>query len=236
MNPQKIINEEPVLDFDSLNLQVGSRLQIQLVRDVKPIQVISSLIGYLPGDYLIVRLPEGRNSTVSFRVGEKITVRVFSGIKVCAFDATVYRIFDNPIYYMHVSFPQQIRASNLRSALRVKATVPAALTSSSLSAETTAALRDLSIKGALVESERKCGEIGDKFKLAFVLPCLDKTDGEQIETEAIVRNVSISRLHVTEDQNTYRYGVEFVSLSLLHKLILQTYTYDLAFNDRLSMV
>lgn len=236
MNPQKRTNEEPDLDFESLNLQVGSRLQIEVVRDVKPIQAISSLIGYLQNEYLIVRIPDGRNSAVSFRIGDKITVRVFSGIKVCAFDATVYRIFDNPIYYMHISFPTHIRASNLRSALRVKATVPAAVTSTTGPANATAALRDLSIKGALVEAEQQCGEVGDRFKLAFVLPCLDKDAGEQIETEAIIRNVSVSSLHVAEGQSTYRYGVEFVSLSLLHKLVLQTYTYDLAFNDRLRLV
>lgn len=234
MDPQKV-STEPELDFDSLNLQVGSRLQLEVTRDVKPIQTISSLIGYVFNEYLIVRTPEGRNSPVSFRIGEKITVRVFSGIKVCAFDATIHRVFDNPLFYMHISFPRRIRASNLRSAIRVKATVPATVKSASTSGERTAALRNLSIKGALVESDRKCGELGDKIRLHFVLPCLDNEAGEQIETEAIIRNASVSRLQA-EGGDSYLYGVEFVNLSRLHKLVVQTYTYDLAFNDRLSLV
>lgn len=235
MDSQKV-STEPELDFDSLNLQVGSRLQLEVTRDVKPLQTISSLIGYVHNEYLIVRTPEGRNSPVSFRIGEKITVRVFSGIKVCAFDATIHRIFDNPLYYMHISFPKRIRASNLRSAIRVKAALPAAVKCASGSAEMTSALRNLSIKGAQVEAEQKCGEIGDKIKLSFVLPCLDNEAGEQIEAEAIIRNVSVSRLQAAEGQDTYLYGVEFVSLSLLHKLVVQTFTYDLALNDRLSLV
>lgn len=234
MNSEKP-SAEPELDFDSLNLQVGGRLQLEVTRDVKPIQIISSLIGYVYNEYLIVRMPEGRNSPVAFRIGEKITVRVFSGIKVCAFDATIHRVFDNPLFYMHISFPKRIRASNLRSAIRVKAAVPATLRAASASGDITVALRNLSVKGALVEADRDCGEVGDKIKLHFVLPCLDNEAGEQIETEAVIRNATSSRLQA-DGGDTYLYGVEFINLSRLHKLVVQTYTYDLAFNDRLALV
>src|SRR5690606_25069206 len=115
------------VDFNSLYLQNGTRLQLEVLRDVRPVHVISSLIGYSYGEYMIVRLPEPRLEVASFRLGEKVTIRTFSGIKVCEFDVTVQRLFDSPVHYMHVSFPESIRSSNLRSAIRVKTTLASAL-------------------------------------------------------------------------------------------------------------
>lgn len=227
---------EQRIDFDSLCLQVGTRLQLEVVRDVKPIQVISSLIGYAYGEYLIVRMPDSRSDPIAFRVGEKITIRLFSGVKVCAFDVTVQRLFDAPLLYMHVSFPQSIRGANLRSAMRVKTTVPSSLRTAA--AELQVALRNLSVKGALIEAPQKCGEVGEKVHLSFAVPCMGKEGGEVIKVEAFVRNVSVSsdRAESKAESAAYLCGVEFGSLSQLHQLVLQNFTYEAAFSQRQSIV
>ena len=236
MHSKKEKNDQG-LDFDSLYLQVGSRLQLEVVRDVKPIQVISSLIGYAYGEYLIMRTPDPRIDSIAFRLGEKITVRAFSGVKVCAFDVTVERLFDNPVSYMHVSFPERIRGTNLRSALRVRTTIPSTLHAPGGSAgvQVPVALRNLSFKGALIESAQRCGEVGDKVRLSFSLPCLGKEEGETIQAEALVRNVSIDS-GAEDSASRYLCGVEFVTLSQLHQLVLQNYAYEAIISRRQSLV
>lgn len=227
---------EQGLDFDSLHLQVGTRLQLEVIRDVKPLQVISSLIGYFHSEYLIVRTPDPRIDSIAFRVGEKVTVRAFSGVKVCAFDVTVQRLFDNPILYMHVSFPDRIRGTNLRSALRVRTTIPSTLHASSDAASAQVSLRNLSFKGALIESAQRCGEVGDKVRLSFSLPCLNKEGEEIIQVEALVRNISVSAGSDADKASRYLCGVEFVTLSHLHQLVLQNYAYEAILSRRHSLV
>jgi c-di-GMP-binding flagellar brake protein YcgR len=100
------------------------------------------------------------------------------------------------------------------------------------------ALRNLSVKGALIESTQKCGEVGEKVRLSFTLPCMGKEEGEVIQAEAFVRNVSVSRNNAKEKEKSAAYlcGVEFGSLSQLHQLVLQNFTYEAAFSQRQSIV
>ncbi len=236
MNSPKEKSDKGV-DFDSLYLQVGTRLQLEIVRDVKPVQVISSLIGYSYGEYLIVRMPDSRVDPIAFRIGEKLTIRAFSGVKVFAFDVTVLRLFNNPVLYMHVSFPGAIRASNLRSALRVKTALPSQLqvNSGSASPQVSVALRNLSVKGALIEAAQKCGEVGEQVTLSFMLPYIGKEEGEALQLQAVIRNVSVSTDGHNKSAPCYLCGVEFSSLSQLHQLILQNYTYESLLSRRQSL-
>lgn len=221
------------IDFNSLNLQVGIRLQLEVVRDVKPIQVISSLIGYSSGEYLILRTPDPRHESVAFRLGEKLTVRVFSGVKVCAFDVTVERLFDNPLFYMHVSFPQHIRGTHLRSAMRVKTALPSKL--KAVAGDLPVTLLNLSVKGALVESAQQCGQVGERVKLSFALPTSSKQVSDQIEVDAVIRNVSIV-MKQGQAESVFRCGVEFDSLRHLDQLMLQNFTYETVLTQRHNIV
>ena len=223
------------VDFNSLYLQNGTRLQLEVLRDVRPVHVISSLIGYSYGEYMIVRLPEPRLEVVSFRLGEKVTIRTFSGIKVCEFDVTVQRLFDSPVHYMHVSFPESIRSSNLRSAIRVKTTLASALHvyGKSVSPEARVALRNLSVNGALIEMPQQYGEVGEKVALSFTLPCAGKEEGESLKIDAVVRNISVQ---TETSEPRYLCGVEFVSLNQFQQLVLQNYTYESLLSRRHSLV
>lgn len=237
MHPRKE-NSDKGVDFDSLYLQIGTRLQLEVIRDVKPVHVISSLIGYSYGEYIIVRMPDPRLDSIAFRIGEKITIRAFSGVKVFAFDVTVQRLFDSPVFYMHVSFPELIRASNLRSALRVKTSLPSTLqrNGQKASPQVQVSLRNLSVHGALIELPQQCGEVGEKVALSFTVPCIGKEEGESLQIEAMVRNITPHTDSLNRGESRYLYGVEFVALSQFHQLVLQNFTYESFLNRRQSLV
>jgi hypothetical protein len=108
-----------------MNLQVGIRLQFITYRRIKPMQYFSTLIGYVRDEYLIVKLPMENGMPVGLVEGERVTIRVFSGVNVCSFACTVERVFDRPLYYVHLSFPDAIQGTSLRTAMRVKVDMPA---------------------------------------------------------------------------------------------------------------
>src|SRR5438874_8102147 len=95
--------------FESLNMQVGLRLQLMTHRRVKPVSHFSTLIGYVRDEYIIVRIPMESGVPIGLTEGERITIRVFSGVNVCSFACTVERVFARPLFYVHLSFPASIQ-------------------------------------------------------------------------------------------------------------------------------
>ena len=98
-------NKPKKLGFEQMHLQVGGRLQLITYRTVKPIQHFSSLIGYIKDEYIIVRTPVENGVPITLDLGEKLTIRVFSGMNVCSFSCTVLRVFARPMLYLHLTFP-----------------------------------------------------------------------------------------------------------------------------------
>jgi c-di-GMP-binding flagellar brake protein YcgR len=141
------------LGFEQMHLQVGGRLQFITYRTVKPVQHFSSLIGYVKDEYIIVRTPVENGVPIALDDGEKLTIRVFSGMNVCSFACTVKRVFGRPLLYLHLSFPTAIQGTSLRASMRVKVGMPAQVTGSTPGAEAIhCQLVNISVSGALVES------------------------------------------------------------------------------------
>ena len=114
-------------DFEAMNLQVGGRIQFITHRTIKPIQHFSTVIGYVKDEYLIVKIPMENGGAIVLNEGDKLTIRVFSGVTVCSFSCSVLRIFSRPLNYVHLSFPDAIQGTSLRTALRVIVELPSQL-------------------------------------------------------------------------------------------------------------
>jgi c-di-GMP-binding flagellar brake protein YcgR len=104
-------------EFEAMNLQVGGRLQFITHRQVKPVQHFSTLIGYIKDEYLIVKIPMENGAPIALTEGERLTIRVFSGINVCSFACTVERVFPRPLLYVHLSFPTSMVNLSVTGAL-----------------------------------------------------------------------------------------------------------------------
>lgn len=224
------------IPFDSLNLHVGSRLQLLIVKDVKPIACFSTLVGFVRDEYLILKTPHLNKSLVPIREGETFAVRVFSGLIVGTFNVTVLRIFMQPVFYLHVSFPDTIRGSKLRSAMRVKVDlIGKIMRSNALQSEIKVRLADLSAVGALVESSMEIGTEGDEVEIAFTIGNpLNGTD-TAITTKAVVRTAQLKPAAIGS-LTTHAYGLEFKKLDQTDELILQNFTYESVMLDRKNVI
>ena len=235
---EKVNNGRRRVDFDSMHMQVGHRLQLAVVRDVKPIQYFSTLIGYIRNDYMILKAPTVAKGVVPFREGDKLSVRVFSGVSVCTFDVVVNRIFGAPLFYMHVSFPDMIFGIGLRTSMRVKVDIQATLHKPQVPelANVPVHIDNLSVGGALLESPLEIGKEGEEVTISFHMNGEADGNGADISTHAVIRNVGTKQTESQEKEATHLVGVQFDSLDPTHQLLLQNLTYQAVLEDRQKIV
>jgi c-di-GMP-binding flagellar brake protein YcgR len=223
-------------DFEAMHLQVGSRLQLITHRGFKPVQHFSTLIGYVKDEYMIVKIPADNGAPISLTEGEKLTIRVFSGVTVCSFDCTVERVFGRPLLYAHITFPRSIQGTSLRAAMRVKADIAAKITGARAGSVAVACtLVNLSVTGALVESRQKLAQDNEVVTLAFELVAQPGNYQVDVSTRATIRNVNLPTPAADQAQ-VFTYGVQFIDLDPNHYALLQNMTYEALIADRQKIV
>lgn len=222
--------------FDTLNLQVGVRLQLITHRRVKPVAHFSTLIGYARDEYLIVRIPFDSGDPIGLAEGERVTIRVFSGVDVCAFACTVERVFGRPLFYVHLSFPTSIQGTSLRGAMRVRADLPARMAGARHgAAPVDCLLANVSVTGARVDSTQPLPQDENTVELQFALPVPHGNGETRVRTRATIRNLVVGQPGSGRGE-MYSYGVQFTDLDPVHYTLLQNMTYEALLADRARIV
>ncbi|MCP5265801.1 MAG: flagellar brake protein [Burkholderiaceae bacterium] len=154
--------------FDELRLQVGTRLQMVLDREGRERAFFTSVVGYAIDEYLIVRIPTHHRIPVELSEGETVRIRLFSGVHLYDFRCRVLQLFPN--FYLHLSFPTDIRSTPVRNAPRVRADIAAEVLRANDRIDM-ARIVDISIHGAgiLLDPQAKALADGDRFELRFTL-------------------------------------------------------------------
>ena len=225
-------------EFEQMNLQVGGRIQFITHRTIKPIQHFSTLIGYVKDEYLIVKIPQENGAAIVLNEGDKLTIRVFSGVTVCSFSCSVLRIFGRPLNYVHLSFPDAIQGTSLRTAMRVKVEIPAQLNYRDVPA-VPVFIVNLSVSGALIESPCMLTPDDDGVALSFTLLVPPNKHQMRIHARARIQNVSVgkpSNGHAAQVDEIHTSGVQFIDLEPTHYTMLQNLTYEALIADRQKIV
>ncbi|GAB3463858.1 hypothetical protein GCM10027321_26950 [Massilia terrae] len=218
--------------FESLNMQVGVRLQFITHRRVKPVPYFSTLIGYVKDEYIIVKTPIDQGAPISLTEGERLTIRVFSGVNVCSFAGTVERVFGRPLSYVHLSFPTEILGTSLRGAMRVKTEIPA-LARSHAGTPIDCRLVNISVTGARIDSPVPLpSDTPIALQFGFMIPGTNQET--QIDTKALVRNITVE--DTGGPRAIHSHGVQFVDLDPVHYTLLQNLTYEALLADRSKIV
>ncbi|MGE5652277.1 flagellar brake protein [Noviherbaspirillum sp. UKPF54] len=226
------------IPFEEMNLQVGTRLQIMVVRDQKPTQYFTTLIGYVKDEYMLMKIPVEHGVLMSFHEGEKLTIRVFTGVKVCSFNTFVERVFMHPYFYAHLTFPKSVRAASLRMAMRVKVDIAGTIAPREAGAAGQMPVRidNLSISGALLESSGEIGKRDDNVVLSFVLPIQPGNHEVPISAQARICNTGLRKASAPNKPDIHVCGVQFVALDSMQEMALQNLTYEAQIGDRHKLV
>jgi c-di-GMP-binding flagellar brake protein YcgR len=223
-------------EFEAMNLQVGGRLQLITHRSIKPAQHFSTLIGYIKDEYMIVKIPMENGVPIVLTEGDKLTIRVFSGVTVCSFACTVERVFARPLLYAHLSFPSAIQGTSLRAAMRVKVEIPAQVTSTRPNAApVNCFLVNLSVTGALIESPRKLPPDDEMVTLQFTVSSQPSNHQVVVNARATIKNMNVVKPSPDKFE-VFTYGVQFVDLDPGHYILLQNLTYEALIADRQKIV
>lgn len=223
-------------EFETMNLQVGVRLQVMTHRHIKPAQYFSTLIGYVKDEYLIIKIPTENGAPIAMTEGDRLTIRVFSGVNVCSFACSVERVFPRPLNYVHLSFPTSIQGTSLRGAMRVKAEIPARVCRIGGNAAPIACtLSNVSVTGARIDSSHPLPADSEVVTLGFTLATPHTNEEVPVETLAAIRNVTVARPG-PDKPDVYSYGVQFVDLDPVHYTLLQNMTYEALLADRFKIV
>ena len=221
--------------FEQMNLQVGGRIQLITHRTLRPMQHFSTVVGWVRDDYMIVKIPMENNGPIAITEGDKLTVRVFSGVNVCSFSTVVQRVFLRPLMYAHVAFPSEIQGTSLRAAMRVKVEIPAKMSRDD-GHHASVFLVNLSVSGALIESAQPLSREGDTVQLDFTLLAPPDDRQVRIHTSALVRNATVAQSQKMDGRDVFSYGVQFTGLDPAHFTLLQNLTYEAMLADRQKIV
>ncbi|APV50284.1 hypothetical protein BWI17_11625 [Betaproteobacteria bacterium GR16-43] len=205
--------------FAEMRLHVGMRLQVQRASDAAAVKFSTTLIGWVEDGYLIVRTPTANGLTVLLAETEALVIRAFSGIHVHSFLTRVVRNFREPLYYMHLEFPREMRAVAFRAAPRVRVQIPARVTPPG-DAAGEIVITDLSVTGAQARAASALANPGDTVEMSFDLGAPASGAPHALKLAARVRNRREGA------DGAMDFGFEFDALDEEVMLRLQNHVYE----------
>jgi c-di-GMP-binding flagellar brake protein YcgR len=207
-------------DLLAMKPSIGDVLQLQDYSAEKTRHYVK-LMGFLNKKSVLVSHPMNEDKLLFVKKGESFLVRGFSGTKTYDFSSDVINVCLAPYPYLHLSFPTQINAVSMRSAMRIKIRLVCSIKHKAAERPVTATIDDMSISGARIQSKLPIGKLGDEIEVSFRIP-LDGAD-QLLMVPAIIRNQSKDTEAVGETNQVT--GLEFVQSDGNERNVLQYFIY-----------
>lgn len=189
------------------SLSIGTLLNLQPVLQNSGGGFDVQLIGYMPGESLLVSQPLNNMAAVKLVAGMAYQARIASGDSTYAFETEIVRVCDQPYQYMHLRFPKGIQGVILRRAQRTQISDSQLVLNMQDGTDMlSVTMLDISPLGACLVSEQPLGKTGDFF-------CIDmqhKSTADSLTFPCTIRH--ISKAAVREGGPAYYHGVEFSRL------------------------
>lgn|GEM_PF-372477 len=227
---------ENKVSFGEMNFQVGTRMQL-MTYGTKKNAYYSSLIGFEPDRYILIRAPQENGFAAPLKIAERIEVRIFTGISIVSFPSCIEYIYQTPRNFVELAFPDNIQIMPLRKDMRINTKMPVKiwqLHNEKLEESHTVTAVDLSITGTMLQGHIHLGEVGDKVGISFSIREAITNENTLIKTTAIIRNCRM------EEDNTgritYKHGVLFEDIQPHHRTALQSFINDCVMQGRQVIV
>lgn len=208
------------MDTPSLNLVVGSTLQLELADQAQTLVPVS-LIGYVVGRSLLVALPS--QPALAIQTGLRCVVRFESGNQLYAFDSKILQSAEQPFAYLHLAYPEGVQSTTLRRSQRVAVNdMVMMLVMEEAGHKMSVALADISLSGARLVASRQLGDAGECFSIEIP----QFASGERIALPCQVRYVREERSTANVGKRVYHHGVEFTDLNQQAMVFIERYIGD----------
>ncbi len=201
-----------------LPLEIGARISLELDGDSTP--VISTMVGMVPEELLIVTAPSPLSLVEpALASGSRIIVKYLHLSRLCMFKSRMLKLEVDPQHLLFLEYPPAIHYHELRRIKRTSIFIPCTLHLAK-GPEYFGVLIDLSDLGCLCQVRTRTNKplpplaIGTKVQLRCLLPGVK----EDQELAALVKNV-----RAVESET--RIGLEFVGLQSYLRDVIDHYVY-----------
>lgn len=224
--------------FETMQLQIGDRVQVELISDGARAKHFTSLIGFVKDSSVLLKTPTEQNVPVSIAENDSLRVRAFSGRNAYVFESQVIKVANTPFPYLHLEYPDKVRMVSIRSALRIRADLSG--TALNLSRDTASTpnpctIVDLSATGAQVDCPLELGTIGEHVQVFFKFRLAPAGYEVKLSPEAVIQSCRLRQSEADEPYG-YRLGVEFQQMHSTEVLLVQNYIQQVALGDRSRLV
>lgn len=220
---------------DSLNLRVGTTVQLQLDSPDETPRHMVRVIGYVPGGSLIVTTPTVGGKVQIVREGQKFNVRMLRGDSVVGFASQVLVSGVKPYPHLHLAYPKALEQIVVRNSARVNTRIECTFRNTKQPDAPEnfhrAEIIDLSETGAKIASKIPMGETSDMLQLNFKLSVLGQK--ETLSLVADLKN-SMERLENNEQGKRLVHvgGVQFRAVNRFQQVLLHAWVMGQVANAR----
>lgn len=176
--------------FSDMGLRVGQPLQLLITGAVSS-KHYTRLIGYVDQEFMMLKVPQDQGRPVPFLEGQKLQIRVFSGVSLYQFESQVLALLHTPRNTMLMSPPLQLQETRMRAHARVKTQLPVHIRRAPAvaSGSTGFHLEDLSGGGAAMSGPQALGKAGDTVHVAISFHLSSTGDDETVELTGRIQSL-----------------------------------------------
>lgn len=209
-------------EAQGLHLDVGDRVQLELVARPHLPRLAVRVIGRIDGVSLLITHPARDGKLVGLRDGEPVIGRAFSDGHFVAFETSVLRTAPAPVPYVHLKLPRRMEQMRIRRAPRVPVRLPCAIAVEG-GAERRGEIVDLSVDGAQLLLTDAL-DVGAQVAVAMAMR-LGKLADHGVRVSAVVRSVQ------ERDGGSWSHGLQFVEVPQAAGLLLRAFIYEQLHGD-----
>jgi c-di-GMP-binding flagellar brake protein YcgR len=210
--------KETVVSMEDVRWRIGEALYLQ-PHDNPTVRYSVRLIGFVKNKTVIVTAPTLDGKFSFIRDGQTFVVRSFSGKKAYAFTTAALKSVHAPYPYLHMSYPQQVRAAAIRKGARATVKIIASVALGQPPRTIATTLTDLSVGGASGVARQAFGEKGEEGQIKFKLHVAEHTAFLSLNTA--LRSVTRS-----ESGDSYTHGFEFLDVPVDERMILSAFVHQ----------
>jgi len=208
----------------AFRVHLGDPVQLQFIPDDSRDRLSARVIGYSPGNSLIISAPRVNGKLTFLKEHQPFIVRMMQGNDVYGFESTVLKYYSSPFPHVHLRHPRDIERITVRSSRRVDTEL---LVLVKLAADPerslSASMINSSATGALLQLKAPLGELEDELSISLELVIAGIT--RYLRIKAIIRNITLPDDSDNGNQ-LYKYGVQFNELNDEQTLLINAYVYE----------
>lgn len=207
---------------EPLNLHIGDSIRLQRISPDNNDRYNVKLIGYLPGQSLLVTMPMVDGKLHFLKEGYRFAVRILWGSDVQAFVCRVIHVALKPYPHIHLSYPEDIETVSVRNAERFDTNLHGLVRNTQHEDRDEnwhpMLIKNLSMTGARTESVQPLGKRGERLIIRFGIEVCGSV--ERLELLGEIKNRSMSG-EGDADDSRYILGIAFIAINRFQEVLLR---------------